>query len=186
MDARMNQGVFRGLVIAFLLLCAGLLGYLVWSNYTERYIVTEEEDGSAITRLISARMSGTSQLKVAELSGTVQANAEDVRGFGLLKSNQIVKMPYSVGYYVDLSRIGPDDLEWVEDSRTLIVNAPDISVEKANVDESRRSLVRTDGLIVTRQAAEQLSQRTSAGAQNKVAREAQSPQRMAQARELGK
>ncbi len=183
MERDLNAPAFRGLVIAALLLCAGLLAYIIWSNYTERFAVTEEENGSAITRLISARMNGVSQLKVAQLSGTVQANAEDVRGFGFLMSDQVVKMPYSVGYYVDLSRIGPDDLEWVGSSRTLIVNAPDIAVEKPNVDESRRSLVRTNGLIVTREAAEQLSQRTSAGAQAKVGREAQSPERLAQARE---
>lgn len=174
---------FRPAVIAVLLLCAGLLAYQVWQNRLERDVVTEEDDGTAVTKLISARMGGVSQLKVAVLSGTVQASAEDVRGFGLLKSNQVVKMPYSVGYYVDLSKVGPDDLEWVEGSRTLIVNAPDIAVERANVDEGARSLVRTDGLIVTRQAAEQLSQRSSAGAQTKVAREAQSPERLAQARE---
>ena len=82
-----------------------------------------------------------------------------------------------------LSKVGQGDLEWVEGSRTLIVNAPDVAVEKPNIDESRRSLVQTNGLIVTREAAEQLSQKTSAGAQAKVGREAQSPQRLAQARE---
>ncbi|WP_420605892.1 DUF4230 domain-containing protein [Novosphingopyxis sp.] len=185
MEPRINTNApwFRPAIIGFLAICAALLVWLLWSNYTERYAVTEEDNGAAITRLISARMSGVSQLKVAELSGTVQANAEDVRGFGLLKSNQVVKMPYSVGYYVDLSKVGPGDLEWVEGSRTLIVNAPDVAVERANIDESRRSLVRTNGLIVTREAAEQLSQRTSAGAAAKVAREAQSPERLAQARE---
>ncbi len=183
MEQDLSRPWFRPVVIGALLLCAALLAYLVWSNYQERYAVTEEDNGTTVTRLISARMAGVSQLKVAELSGTVQANAEDVRGFGLLKSNQVVKMPYSVGYFVDLSKVGPGDLEWVEGSRTLIVNAPDIAVERANIDESRRSLVRTDGLIVTREASEQLSQRTSAGAQTKVAREAKSPERLAQARE---
>ena len=101
MERDLTAPAFRGIVIGVLLLCAGLLAWLVWSNYTERYTVTEENNGAAFTRLISARMSGVSQLKVAQLSGTVQANAEDVRGFGFLKSNQVVKMPYSVGYYVD-------------------------------------------------------------------------------------
>ncbi len=182
MEQDLSRPWFRPLVIG-VLLCAALLAYLVWSNYNERYAVTEEDNGATITRLISARMAGVSQLKVAELSGTVQANAEDVRGFGLLKSNQVVKMPYSVGYFIDMSQVGPGDLEWVEESRTLIVNAPDVAVERANIDESRRSLVQTNGLIVTRDAAEQLSQRTSAGAQSKVGREAQSPERLAQARE---
>jgi len=186
MDGKLSNSVFRGVVIAFLALSAGLLAWLVWSNYQERYTVTEEDNGTSITRLVSAKMSGVSQLKVATLNGTVQANAQDVRGFGLLKSEQIVKMPYSVGYYVDLSKLSEGDLEWVPDTRTLIVDAPDVTVEKPNIDEGARSLVRTDGLIVTREAAEALSKRTSAGASGKVAREAQSPERMAQAREAAR
>ena len=52
-----------------------------------------------------------------------------------------------------------------------------------NTDEGRRTLVDTSGLFVTREAAEALSQRTSARAADVAGREARSPERMAQARE---
>jgi hypothetical protein len=158
-------------------------GYFAYQRYEESYVVAKEEDGTAVTKLVSARLTGTSKLKVAELSGTIQSTASDIRGFGWLRSDQVVKMPYSVDYMVDLSGIGPDDLEWVEGSRTLIVNAPDVVVGRPNTDEGQRTLVRTTGLFVTRRAAEELSRRTSLNAQRKAQAEAASPERMAQARE---
>jgi hypothetical protein len=167
-------------------LLIGLVMWIGWQRYDRDYVVTTQEDGSAVTRLIAARFTGASSLKVSELSGTIQSSAQDVRGFGWLRSDQVVKMPFSVDYFIDASKIGPGDLEWVEGSRTLIVNAPDVTAARPNVDEARRTLVRTGGLFVTRQAGEELSRRTSAYAQAKALAEARSPERMAQARENGR
>lgn len=174
------------LVIAVVVAAILFAGYIAYQRYKESYVVAAEEDGSAVTKLITARLTGMSNLKVAELSGTIQSTASDIRGFGWLRSDQVVKMPYSVDYFVDVSRIGAQDLEWVEGSRTLIVNAPDVAVGRPNTDEGQRSLVRTTGLFVTRRAAEELSRRTSLNAQRKAQAEAASPQRLAQAREHGR
>ncbi|SCW37591.1 Protein of unknown function [Sphingobium faniae] len=157
-----------------------------WQRYNRDYVVTVEEDGSAVTQLIAEQFAGASSLKVSEFSGTVQSTAQDVRGFGWLKSDQVVKMPFSVDYFIDVSHIGPDDLEWNEKTRTLIVNAPDVKPARPNVDEAARTLVRTTGMFVTRQAAEELSRRTSAHAQGRADKEARSPERMAQARDYGR
>ena len=173
----------RILALAVVLAAVGLFGYLAYQRYDERYVVEQEEDGAAVTKLVTARLSGMSNLKVAELSGTVQSTASDVRGFGWLRSDQVVKMPFSVDYFVDVSRIGAGDVEWVEESRTLIVNAPDVVVARPNTDEGQRSLVRTRGMFVTREAGEELGRRTSLNAQRKAGAEASSPERMAQARE---
>ena len=175
------------LILAALLVAPiGFAGLLAYQRYNERYVVTEEAEGAAVTQLVTARLSGMSHLKVAELSGTIQSRATDVRGFGWLRSDQVVKMPYSVDYFVDVSRIGPNDVEWIEDSRTLIVNAPDVTAARANTDEGQRTLVRTTGMFVTREAGEELSRRTSLNAQAKARSEAISPERMAQAREHGR
>jgi hypothetical protein len=175
---------FMRTLVALLVGVAITLGaVLFYQRYTEKYVVTEEKDGTAVTRLITARLSGASSLKVAELSGTLQSTATDVRGLGMLKSNQIIKVPFSVDYFVDVSQIDPDDIEWSEASRTLIVDAPDVTVAKGNVDESQRSLVRTQGVFVTRAAGEALARRTSQASQAKAQAEARSPERMAQARE---
>ena len=51
-----------------------------------RMVATDRADDS--TRIITARLSGASALKVASLSGTLQATASDVRGFGWLRSDR--------------------------------------------------------------------------------------------------
>ncbi|MEQ6335167.1 DUF4230 domain-containing protein [Sphingobium sp. MK2] len=176
-------GPIAAVVILLLVGGAMLVG---WQRYDRDYVVAVEEDGVAVTKVIAAKIAGVSSLKVSELSGTVQSTAQDVRGFGLLKSDQVVKMPFSVDYFVDVGRLGEGDLEWNEATRTLIVNAPDVKPGKPNVDESRRTLVRTQGMFVTRQAGEELSRRVSAHAQSRAQREAQAPERMAQARDYGR
>jgi hypothetical protein len=92
-------------------------------------------------------------------------------------------MPYSVGYFVDVSKVGANDLTWDADARTLVVDAPDVTVAQPNTDEGRRTLVKTSGLFVTRAAGEALSQRASLHAEAVASKEAHSPERMAQARE---
>lgn len=171
---------------ALLILIVGGAMLVGWQRYNRDYVVTVEEDGTAVTSVIAEKIAGMSSLKVSELSGTVQATARDVRGFGWLKSDQVVKMPFSVDYFIDVGGIGPADLEWNADSRTLIVNAPDVTVGRPNVDEARRTLVKTSGLFVTREAGEQLSRLASAHAQARAERNARSPERMAQAREYGR
>jgi len=187
MATQLRPGVVRGAVAIMLAILVGVGAWLGYQRYTERYVVTTEADtGVAVTRLISARLSGSSSLKVASLSGTLQATASDVRGFGWLRSDQVVKMPYSVDYFVDLSRIGEGQLSWSPDTHTLVVDAPDVTVAAANVDEAARTLVRTSGMFVTRDAAAALSQQVSRAAQAKARAEAASPERLAQAREMAR
>lgn len=174
-------------VAAVALMLALLLGsWIGWQRYRERYLVTAPEGrpgGPLVTQLITGRLSGVRELRVSRLSGIIQATASDVRGFGWLRSDQVVKMPYSVDYFVDLAGLGARDMEWHADTRTLIVDAPDVTVAAPNTEEARRTLVRTTGLFVTRTAAEELSLRTSQSAAARAAAEARSPERMAQARE---
>lgn len=170
--------------LAILLMGGAML--VGWQRYDRDYVVAVEDDGSAVTKVIAERLSGTSSLKVSELSGTIQSTAQDVRGFGFLKSDQVVKMPFSVDYFVDLSDLSASDLEWNPASKTLIVNAPDVKLGKPNVDESRRTLVRTNGLFVTRDAGAELARRVSAHAQARAEKTARSPERIAQARDYGR
>jgi hypothetical protein len=172
--------------VALLILGIGAAMLAGWRRYDRDYVVAVEDDGSAVTKVIAERIDGASALRVSRLTGVVQSTAQDVRGFGLLKSDQVVKMPYSVDYFVDLSGLSARDLEWNPKTRTLIVNAPDVTADQPNVDESRRTLVRTKGLFVTRQAGEELSRRVSAHATARAKASARSPERMAQARDYGR
>jgi hypothetical protein len=179
-----KPATMRALLAIAGLVIAALVGWMVWDRFAETRLETLPDDGgSPVTQVVTARLAGASALKVAELTGTVQATASDTRGLGLLRSGQTVKMPYSVAYFVDLSRLNARDLEWNGQTRTLIIDAPDVIAAPANTDEGRRTLVETSGLFVTRQAGEALGQRTSARATAVAEREAKSPERMAQARE---
>ena len=149
---------------ALLILIVGAAMLVGWQRYNRDYVVSVEDDGSAVTKIIAERIAGSSSLRVSRLNGTIQSTARDVRGFGWLKSDQVVKMPYTVDYFVDLSGLSANDLEWDEQRRTLIVNAPDVKADTPNLDEARRTLVRTSGLFVTREAGEALSRRASAHA----------------------
>ncbi|MFC3442678.1 DUF4230 domain-containing protein [Sphingobium rhizovicinum] len=174
------------IAVALLILIVGAAMLVGWHRYNRDYVVTVEDDGSAVTKIIAEKIGGTSDLRVSRLNGTIQSTAQDVRGFGWLKSDQVVKMPYSVDYFIDLSGLSPSDLEWDEKARTLIVNAPDVKPDTPNVDEARRTLVKTSGLFVTREAGEALSRKASAHAQARAEASARSPERMAQAREYGR
>ena len=183
----MSATGYRAALAAALLAVLALVGWIAWDRFAETRLETLPDDGgSPVTQVVTARLSGASALKVAQLSGTVQATASDTRGLGMLRTGQVVKMPYSVDYFVDLSKLDTTDLDWNGQTRTLIVDAPDVTAAPANTDEGRRTLVETSGLFVTRQAGETLSQRTSARATAVAEREAKSPERMAQARELGR
>lgn len=185
----MADGVRRyagPIAAALLILIVGAAMLVGWQRYNRDYVVSVEDDGSAVTKIIAEKIGGTASLRVSRLTGTIQSTAQDVRGFGLLKSDQVVKMPYSVDYFVDLSGLSARDLEWNAQSRTLIVNAPDVTPDRPNVDESRRTLVRTNGVFVTRRAGEELSRKVSAHAQARAEKSARSPERMAQAREYGR
>lgn len=185
MAAALNRN-WTPVLLALLVLLVGGAILFGWHRYQRDYAVSVEDDGSAVTKVIAERFAGAASLKVSEMSGTIQSAAQDIRGFGLLKSDQVMKMPFSVDYFIDVNRIGADDLEWNAATRTLIVNAPDVKPAKPNVDEAARTLVRTNGLFVTRQAGEELSRRISAHAQGRAEQEARSPARMSRAREFGR
>ena len=155
-----------------------------WRWWNERYTVAvEENSGAAVTQVVAATLRGASALKVATLSGTVQSSAADTRLGGLLSSDQVMKAPFSVDYFVDVQRLDARDLHWNQATRTLGIDAPDVTAAAPNIDEAHRYLVRTRGLLVTRGASEELARKVAVGAERAARTEAARPERRAQARE---
>ncbi|HEU4960898.1 MAG TPA: DUF4230 domain-containing protein [Sphingomonas sp.] len=184
MERHLRRDPVRWLVALAAVLVIIAAGAFVYDRVSERYVETPAPDGGpGVSQIVSAKLAGMGTLQVAQLSGIVQATASDIRGFGWLRSDQVVKMPYTVGYFVDVSKIGARDLTWDDKAHTLVVDAPDVTIAQPNTDEGRRTLVKTTGLFVTRAAGEALSRRTSLHAEAVAGREARSPERMAQARE---
>ena len=165
------------------ILAALLIAKIGYDKYNEKYVVERRDDGVAVDRIVRATFTGASALKVGSLSGTVQSTASDVRGFGMLASDKVVKAPFSVDYFVDVSKLGGRDYRWDQNARVLTIMAPDVTVAAPNVDESKTSVSETRGLIVTRAAAEALARQVSIGARRTAEVEARKPERIAAARE---
>lgn len=190
MDRRLNPllasgGQLIGAAVAVALVIGALFaGKAFYDRYTTDYVVTRRaDDGRAVTQVVSAIFARAARLEVGTLTGTVQATASDRRFAGLLQSDRVLKAPFSVDYTLDLSRMDAADYRYDPGTRTLVVDAPDVTVGDANVDEARRTLAETRGLFVTRGAMEELTRRVSAAAQSSAQGEARKPERLAQARD---
>ena len=165
------------LLVAALVVVAGVVAY---RQYTERYVV-KTDDGVAVAQIVAATLSGASDLKVSTLSGTVQSTATDTRGMGMFTSERVMKAPFEVEYFVDVSGLDAGDFAWEAASRTLLLNAPAVRVGAVNVDEAHTYVDKTTGLFVTRAAMTALQRQASARADRVAAAEARKPERLAQA-----
>lgn len=171
-------------IAAVAVIAAAAIAFAGWRWWNERYTVAVQEDsGAAVTEVVAATLRSASALKVATLSGTVQSSAADTRLGGLLSSDQVMKAPFTVDYFVNVRRLDASDLHWNRATRTLAIDAPDVTAAAPNVDAAHRYLVRTRGLLVTRGAAEELSRKVALGAARAATAEAAKPERRAQARE---
>ncbi|MHA6723655.1 DUF4230 domain-containing protein [Sphingomonas sp. RS2018] len=183
-DRRLNPGQLIGAAIAIaLVIVAVFVGRGLYDRFADSYVVEKREDGQAVTQVVRATFSRAAALKVGSLAGSVQATASDRRLGGMLTADRVIKAPFAVDYFIDVSKLGAGDYRYDPGTRTLVIDAPDVTVGAANVDEARRTLSETRGLFVTRAAFEAMSQRVSAAAQRAASSEAQKPERLAQARD---
>jgi hypothetical protein len=177
----------RALLIALAIAIAGVAAAIGWRTYNERYTVsTRKDDDLAVAMVVRSVFSEAADLKVSTLSGTVQGVGRTERAGGLLPSQLVMKAPYSVDYFIDLSNLGPEDFRWNRRANTLFVTIPDVRVATPNVEEGKASLYKTSGIFVTRGAMEAMRRQASQGAEQVTKREALKPERLAQARENGR
>ena len=179
MDHRRLIATLLGVLIAAILIGAAFVGY---RSYTTRYTV-KTDDGVAVAQVVQATLSGASDLKVSTLRGTVQSTATDTRGLGMLTSNRLMKAPFEVEYFVDVSALGPADFGWDAARRTLIVRAPPVRVGSVNIDEAHTYIDKTTGMFVTRAAMATLRQQASARADRVATAAALEPRNLARAQE---
>lgn len=183
MDANLKRNwpwlaVIAALVAAFLL----YRGY----QRVQRDYVVERQDHEAIARIVGTTFAQTNALKVSTLSGVVQTPATDEGAVPFLKSDKVVKQPFTVDYFVDMSALTLADYSWDQETRTLRVRAPEVRPAKPNVDETGRTLSRTRGVLVTRGASDRLEQRIGQRAAAQTRAEAAKPERLAAAREAAR
>ncbi|MEG3123050.1 DUF4230 domain-containing protein [Sphingomonas sp. GB1N7] len=171
-------------VVAILaIIVAVVIAKVGYDRYSEKYTIERRDDGVAVDRIVRATFSNASALKVGALSGTVQSTASDVRGFGMLASDKVVKAPFTVDYFVDVSGVSGADYKWDQANRVLTILSPDVVAAEPNVDESAATVSQTRGLFVTRAAGEALARQVSIGARRTAQAESRKPERIAAARE---
>jgi hypothetical protein len=165
------------------LLAVLLTGYVLWNREQKRQHEEELAQAQGLVRVLSATFHRQSALKVGEIDGAFDVTSIDPGQIPLLRSAQKVKLPFSIAYNVDLSGMTADRYRWDKDSRTLVVEAPDVVVGRPNIDEARRQTLATQGIFVTRGAADNLSRRAAQQANRAAATEAAKPANIERARD---
>ena len=173
-------GMKRGVKILVLAIVAGLIVF-AWLQYRAR-IEAERNLGLDAARIVSSEFSKRADLRVATLRGQVVAGGSDKGLFGILPSEQVTALPYTVEYFLDLSKTGPRSYRWDPGSMTLVVDIPDVTVGTPNINEAAGT-TRQKGVFISRKAARELARQTSIRAAAKSRQEAEKPENLNKARE---
>jgi Protein of unknown function (DUF4230) len=101
-------------------------------------------------------------------------SADDVRGYGLLKSRQIAVIPARVDYTLDLSKLDATRFQWDPAGKMLTVTLPPLQVSKPNLDEARAQYLR-EGVWITGPAQAKLTRDNTLLAERQAADQAANP-----------
>ncbi len=169
--------------IIVLVIAALLIATFAWKREQQKQREEELAQAQGLVRVLSATFAKQNSLKVGEVTGALDVTSIDPGRFEFLRSAQKVKLPYAVEYTVDLSRMTADRYRWDRDSRTLVVEAPDVVAGRPNIDETQRQTLATQGVFVSRRAADNLSRRAAVQANRAAIEEAGKPIHINRARE---
>lgn len=169
--------------LAALLLIVLVAGWWLWRADRQRQREEDLAQAQGLVRVLSATFERQNALRVGTVEGAFDVTSIDPGAIPVLRSAQKVKLPYSIDYSIDLSRMTPDRYRWDKASRTLVVEAPDVTIGKPNIDEARRETLATQGLFVTRGAADNLSRRAAVQANRAARAEAERPVHLQKARD---
>ena len=170
-------------MLVLLVIIVALVAGFIWNREQQRQREEELAQAQGLVKVLSATFEKQNALKVGEVGGALDVTSIDPGRFDFLRSAQKVKLPYSIDYTVDLSRLGPGQYRWDRETRTLIVEAPEVVVGRPNIDESQRQTLATQGVFVSRRAADNLSRRAASQANRATVAEANKPIHINRARD---
>ena len=170
--------MIRRLGVAALLLGLALFVGWAWQKWDKR---DGETIGLEASKTLIARFEGMNALKVGTVSGDVLANSHTTAMFGMVPVVQNLRVPYSVDYFVDLSKLSPEKYRWNAKARVMSIDVPDVTIAAPNVDGSK-AVVNQKGLYVSRGAGIQLQQQAAARARTAARATAERPEYVDQAR----
>jgi hypothetical protein len=175
-----QRRIKKSLTVAVVAIVA-LLGLFAWSQYSAR-MEAERTLGLDASRVVAEHFSKAAALKVGTLSGKTVARGTDQGFMGMLESEQTTTIPFTVDYFVDVSRIDQRSYRWNPETKTLSVEIPDVTVAAPNIDETA-ARSQQSGLYISRRASLELAKQTSSRAAARSRQAAQKPENLKRARE---
>ena len=164
-----------GLVLAILLATGGLLFQRHQAQQEARSV------GIEVSRTITASFAGMDALKVGTVSGDVLASSNTTAFFGMMPVVQRSRAPYSVDYFVDLSKLSVANYRWNATTRTMSIDVPDVTIAAPNIDDAKAAIIQ-QGVYISRGAGITLQQQAAERATAAARKTAQDPKYIAQAR----
>lgn len=145
-----------------LLAAAALILILVvatcrWQAAEERRRAEEIATAEGIAQVLTATFAGRTDLKVSNISGTIDVTSID-RG-PIFRSEQRATLPFSVDYYVDLSKVDIGDTRYDPQSRRLTIEVPPVRIAEPNIDLTKGRVGAAEGFWVSRRASADLIRR---------------------------
>ncbi len=137
-----------------------------------------------LARILGTTFSGTTDLKVATLSGTIDVTSVD-RG-PVFDSKLKATLPASVDYFVDLSALSLDQVRFDKASRTLFVEVPNVRIAEPNINLAKGKMGGIEGWWVSRRASAALVNRAVKLANQKAAEESAKPELIEKAQAEGR
>ena len=137
--------------------------------------------GIEVSRTITASFAGMNALKVGTVSGDVLSNSNTTTFFGTMPVVQRNRAPYSVDYFVDLSKLSAANYRWNATTRTMSIDVPDVTIAAPNINGAKAAIVQ-QGVYISRGAGITLQQQAAERANAAARKTAQDPKYIAQAR----
>lgn len=168
----------QGVPWLLFIVMVALAGWLAWRAFWP------SAPGDPLgTSLVAFEKQNRLTVFTAQLAPVV--SAEDSRMLGMVKSRQVAVIPSRVDYTLDLSKMDRNRLAWNENTRTLDVLLPPLTVGKPNLDEARAQYLR-EGIWITREAQDNLSRTNTRTAEAEAMKQAANPVLMNLARSAAK
>jgi hypothetical protein len=165
----------------------GILGLMIllaigWFLFQRQQAAQEARSvGIEVSRTITASFAGMNALKVGTVSGDVLSSSNTTTFFGTLPVIQRSRAPYSVDYFVDLSKLSVANYRWNATTRTMSIDVPDVTIAAPNIDGAKAAIVQ-QGVYISRGAGLTLQKQGAERATAAATKTAQDPKYIAQAR----
>ncbi len=141
--------------------------------------------GLDATRVLSSVFDRTSELKVAQLGGTMVTRTQADGCYGLCRSEQATRASATIDYFLDLQRLPITAYRWNADARVMFVDLPEVRVAAPNVDMAHAE-VRQNGSWISRDMGRRMQSAAAVNLTHKAAAMAQEPANLLKAREAAR